>query len=194
MNGKAPLIAITGGIGSGKSVVSEILRSIGYPVYDCDLMAKRIMDSDCNIHAMLCEQIHPLAVVDGVINRPLISKIVFEDSKALVRLNGIVHSSVIAALQLWAEEKRAAGATGVFVETAILIQSGLVKCVDDIWEVVAPMDIRIERVVKRSNLSEAQVIARIKSQNSESLDTIAHKVIFNSPSDALLPQVHRLLG
>jgi len=194
MNSKAPLIAITGGIGSGKSVVSKILRSIGYPVYDCDSMAKQIMDSDCSIHAKLCEQIHPLAVVDGIINRPLISKIVFEDSKALVSLNGIVHSSVIAALQHWTKERRTSGATKVFVETAILIQSGLVKYVDDIWEVVAPMGIRIERVMKRNNLSEAQVIARIKSQNSESLDTIAHKVIFNTPSDALLPQVHSLLG
>ena len=77
------LTAITGGIGSGKSVVSQILRILGYPVYDCDSRARTIMDSDCGIHRSLCEQIHPQAVTGGIVDRQLISSIVFNDTEAL---------------------------------------------------------------------------------------------------------------
>lgn len=194
MNTRVPLIALTGGIGSGKSVVSKILLAMGYPVYDCDSMAKQIMDADLDIHARLCEEIHPQSVVEGVIDRALISKIVFEDKAALARLNAIVHSAVKADLNRWVASRQTSGAKKVFVETAILIQSGLIDRVDDIWEVFAPIDVRIERVKKRNGLSESQIRARIESQKSESLEGIAHKTICNSPEDALLPQIVALLG
>lgn len=194
MNTRVPLIALTGGIGSGKSVVSKILLAMGYPVYDCDSMAKQIMDADLDIHTRLCEEIHPQSVVEGVIDRALISKIVFEDKAALARLNAIVHSAVKADLNRWVASRQTSGAKKVFVETAILIQSGLIDRVDDIWEVFAPIDVRIERVKKRNGLSESQIRARIESQKSESLEGIAHKTICNSPEDALLPQIVALLG
>lgn len=194
MNTRVPLIALTGGIGSGKSVVSKILLAMGYPVYDCDSMAKQIMDADLDIHTRLCEEIHPQSVVEGVIDRALISKIVFEDKAALARLNAIVHSAVKAHLNRWVASRQTSGAKKVFVETAILIQSGLIDRVDDIWEVFAPIDVRIERVKKRNGMSESQIRARIESQKSESLEGIAHKTIYNSPEDALLPQIVALLG
>lgn len=194
MNTRVPLIALTGGIGSGKSVVSKILLAMGYPVYDCDSMAKQIMDADLDIHTRLCEEIHPQSVVEGVIDRALISKIVFEDKAALARLNAIVHSAVKADLNRWVASRQTSGAKKVFVETAILIQSGLIDRVDDIWEVFAPIDVRIERVKKRNGLSESQIRARIESQKSESLEGIAHKTICNSPEDALIPQIVALLG
>lgn len=194
MNAIVPLIALTGGIGSGKSVVSKILLTMGYPVYDCDSMAKQIMDADLDIHTRLCEEIHPQSVVEGVIDRALISKIVFEDKAALARLNAIVHSAVKAHLNRWVVSRQTNGAKKVFVETAILIQSGLIDMVDDIWEVFAPIEVRIERVKKRNGLSESQIRARIESQKSESLEGVVHKTIYNSPEDALLPQIVALLG
>lgn len=194
MNTRVPLIALTGGIGSGKSVVSKILLTMGYPVYDCDSMAKQIMDADLDIHTRLCEEIHPQSVVEGVIDRALISKIVFEDKAALARLNSIVHSAVKAHLNRWVVSRQTNGAKKVFVETAILIQSGLIDMVDDIWEVFAPIEVRIERVKKRNGLSESQIRARIESQKSESLEGVVHKTIYNSPEDALLPQIVALLG
>lgn len=194
MNTRVPLIALTGGIGSGKSVVSKILLAMGYPVYDCDSMAKQIMDADLDIHTRLCEEIHPQSVVEGVIDRALISKIVFEDKAALARLNAIVHSAVKAHLNRWVVSRQTNGAKKVFVETAILIQSGLIDMVDDIWEVFAPIEVRIERVKKRNGLSNSQICARIESQKSESLEGVVHKTIYNSPEDALLPQIVALLG
>lgn len=186
------LIAICGGIGSGKSVVSEILRSLGYEVYDCDSRAKQIMDSDPAIHERLCHEIHPQSVVEGVIDRKLISEVVFGDSEALSRLNGIVHKAVKDNIKLWASEGKTQ--SGVkFIETAIPVSSGMTDMVDDVWEVTAPYRVRVERVKKRNGMSEAQVVSRIKSQESESLDAIPHQEIFNSPDCAILPQIHELL-
>lgn len=187
------LIAITGGIGSGKSVVSQILRTLGYPVYDCDREARIIMDRDCDIHRRLCHDIHPLAVVEGVIDRPLISSVVFNDSDALARLNAIVHSAVTDNLLAWSRTLAEAGHAIQFVETAIPVQSGLYKLVDALWQVTAPVGLRIARVQRRNGLTAAQVQARIDAQKAESLDTIPHVDIPNDTDTPLLPRIHSLL-
>ena len=92
---------IVGGIGAGKSVVSRILKAMGYPVYDTDSWAKRIMDTDSEIHRDLCRLINPEAVVDGVINRRLLSDVVFADKSLLTTLNSIVHGKVLSHLDRW---------------------------------------------------------------------------------------------
>lgn len=180
------LTAITGGIGSGKSVVSRILEAKGWPVYDCDARAKAIMDSDAAIHRRLTAEIHPLAVVDGVIDRRLIASVVFADPEALGRLNAIVHRAVTADLLAWAAERPVA-----FVETAILYESGLRAHVTDVWEVTAPAELRIERVMARSGLERSEVERRMAAQAAPSLPD--HRVIVNDGRSPLLPQVERLL-
>lgn len=188
------LIALTGGIGSGKSVVARILRAMGYPVYDCDLRARQIIDADPAIHALLQAHIHPEAVVEGIVNRALISSIVFADSDALQRLNTITHSAVRADLLRWRQQCEGRGQRTLFVETAILRQSGFISLVDDIWEITAPIDIRIQRVQQRSHLTPAQIQARIQSQASESLSDFPHRDICNAPTTSILPQIHTLLA
>ncbi len=93
-----PLIAITGGIGSGKSVVSRILLALGYPVYDCDSRAKTLMDADSTIKRRLIEEIGEATVVDGIIDRPALSRMVYADAIMLERPNAIVHAAVRADL------------------------------------------------------------------------------------------------
>ena len=192
------LIGISGGIGSGKSVVSEILRVMGRPVYDCDSEAKRIMDTDCGIHSSLCARLHPEAVVDGRPNRALISEIVFADPESLAALNEIVHGAVFADIARW----RASHSDHrvLFVESAIMRSSGLSEYIDAEWHVTAPLEVRIERVQRRSSLTREQVLARIDSQSQEDLSKCEENLsgdrfalIDNSPSAALLPQLHRLL-
>ncbi|MDE6334847.1 MAG: dephospho-CoA kinase [Muribaculaceae bacterium] len=187
------LIAITGGIGAGKSVVSQILRTLGYPVYDCDMQARIIMDNDREIHHSLCRHIHPQAVVDGIIDRPLIASVVFNDPDALARLNNIVHGAVTDHLGTWSRACTQDGREIQFVETAIPVQSGLYRRVDAIWHVTAPVPLRIERVQRRSGLSPAQVLARIEAQQSENLDNIPHQDIRNDSDTPLLPRLHHLL-
>lgn len=188
---KSKLIAIVGGIGSGKSVVSCILESMGYKVYDCDSKAKTIMDNSAEIHKQLCAEIHPQAVVNGVINRQLISQVVFNDESALKRLNAIVHKFVLEDLKLW-RASFVDDSKPLFVETAIPRSSNILCIVDDIWEVTAPIEVRISRVIKRNNISREQVIARIRKQEAE-LDIANAHAIQNDGEHPILPVINKFL-
>lgn len=186
-------IAITGGIGAGKSVVSTILRLMGYYVFDCDTEAKAIMDGSDAIKTALVTHIHEKAVVDGVIDRHLIAGVVFSDAAKLDKLNAIIHEAVRLRLtQVIAERQKTD--SHIFVETAILYQSGLDRMVDEVWEVVAEDEVRIARVMKRNALSRDDVIARIESQRftPDTLHPNIHE-INNDGFTAVIPQILNLL-
>lgn len=154
-------IAITGGIGCGKSVVSRILRLRGYKVVDTDSHARAIMDTDEEIKRRLAEEIAAETVVDGVIDRRRLARIVFADRRKLERLNAIVHSKVRESLMRMAADSRGP----LFIETAILFQSGLNRMVDAEWRVVCPPELRISRVMARNGISRDEVLARMGSQD-----------------------------
>lgn len=182
------LIAITGGIGSGKSVVSKMLTSMGYPVYDCDSRAKALMDKSEEIQLRLCNEVLSDCVIDGKIDRKRLAEKVFKDKEALNRLNQIVHSSVRIDLMTWSGLNQS---EIQFVETAILYQSGIDEMVDQVWDVDAPFDLRIERVMKRNSMSREDVIDRITSQE-EFVPENLHRVIvrlINDGTQPMLPQV-----
>lgn len=186
------LIAISGGIGSGKSVVSAIVGRLGYRVYDCDSRAKRLMDEDKSILQRLAADIDADAVADGRIDRRRLASVVFGDAGKLARLNEIVHGAVRADLALWVANGRC---EPLFVETAILYQSGLDRMVDEVWDVTAPEALRVVRVMKRNGLTAAEVEARIESQtvDVDKPHANVHKIV-NDGESALLPQIERLLG
>ncbi|MDE5594782.1 MAG: dephospho-CoA kinase [Muribaculaceae bacterium] len=190
----AKLTAITGGIGAGKSVVSKILRTMGYPVFDCDSEAKHLMDSSPEIKAALIEKISPEAVDGrGNINRSHIAQIVFSDSKKLEQLNTIVHTAVRNEIERW-RKNNSDNKVQLFVETAILYQSQLDKAVDDVWEVVAPDEVRILRVMDRNHCSRQDVISRIEAQSF--VPDVPHnsiKTITNDDFTPVLPQILNLL-
>lgn len=192
----ARLIAVTGGIGCGKSVVCKVLAARGYDVVDTDALARAIMDSSNDIKERLRAQIHPKAVdSSGAIDRRLIADIVFADSNKLAALNRIVHSAVLQAL---AERCCApAPADAIFVETALLFQSGLNRRVEAELRVEAPIPLRIERVMARNGLSRSQVENRIASQNYDVPPTEPQPRLFiirNGADDRLLPQIDAVLG
>lgn len=185
------VIAITGGIGSGKSVVCRIVSSMGYPVYDCDYEAKRLMDSDNEIKKRIVAEICEEAVVDGVINRKLLAELVFSDKYLLAKLNAIVHGAVRYDFLEWCEKHNGT----MFVESAILYESGFDKHVDEVWEVVAPKRVRILRACKRDNANERSVISRIERQE-ETVVAQPHQhthEIVNDDVEPVLPQVLKLL-
>lgn len=182
---------IAGGIGCGKSVVSAILRAKGLEVYDSDSKAKEIMDGDRGLQQRLCEDIHALAVKDGIVDRKLISEIVFNDTAALARLNSIVHAAVLRDLREWRAVRDST--ERLFVECAIPRSSGLVDHVDAVWEVVAPVEVRIARVEKRNGFSRMHVLARIAAQESEDLSSHDVDQIINDNIAPILPQINRLL-
>ena len=187
------LIAITGGIGSGKSIVSKILIANGYTVYDCDYEAKRIMDIDTNIHSLLTQHIHSEAVKDGIIDRKLIASIVFNDNLKLEKLNSIVHQAVRDDIRKCLNRNTSCNI--MFVETAILYQSNIDLMVNEVWTVTAPHDIRIKRVMRRNNCSWEDVDARINAQDNYTPLRVHPRVkeIINDDLIPVLPQVIRLL-
>lgn len=184
------MIAITGGIGSGKSVVAKIVTALGYSVYDCDTEAKIIIDSSAEIKSRIANEISHLAITsDNHVNRQKLGEIVFSDSKKLELLNTIVHAEVRKSL---IQRRDTCRDSIMFVETAILYQSGIDRLVDEVWEITASEEIRIKRVVKRNNLSPDQVKARIDSQRFT--PSQPHPKIFTIINDDITPLLPQILN
>ena len=186
------LVCITGGIGSGKSVVRRVLSTMGYDVYDTDERAKTIMDASDVIKSRLVDVFGNDTVKNGIIDRRYLGSVVFNDKTQLQRLNEIVHPAVVNDVVNWRDVSRA---PIVFVETAIMYECGLDKYVDEVWKVTAPVGVRIERVMKRNNVTAQEVRARIDSQNRRDCHTHNRvRVIINDGRHAILPQINNLLA
>lgn len=185
------LVAISGGIGSGKSVVSDVLRVMGFPVYDCDAMAKSLMDNSPEIKAKLKEVFGDSVVQDGIIDRKQLAGLVFGNGAALEQLNGIVHPAVVNDVLKWYSAQKSSMS---FVETAILKESGLVDVVDAVLAVCADKETRISRVERRNGLTRKAVLDRMAMQN----DGVVFKglpvySIDNNGDMAIIPQIDSLL-
>ncbi len=191
----ARVVVVAGGIGSGKSVVCRILSAMGREVYDCDTRAKALMDSSEDIKSQISARISADAVdADGGIDRKRLASVVFSDPSKLAILNGIVHGAVrddvARRVSEMPEEEY------LFVETAIPHASGLDVMADAIICVEAPLSVRVERVMRRSGLTEAQVVSRIDAQQGEAAaidsnpDTIR---ILNDGKTPILPQLLDIL-
>lgn len=188
------LIAITGGIGCGKSVVAHMVKIMGYEVYDCDSRAKALMINDPEVKKQLTMAFGEQTYLDdGTLNRQHLSDLAFADSNALACINGIVHPATARDLQRWADSQAHQGAKLAFVETALLRTAGLDRVVDSVWHVTAPTDIRIRRVMTRSGLTAQQVKDRIAAQVAEDNLASGEHTIINDNTTALLPQVLQLL-
>lgn len=185
------IIAITGGIGSGKSVLCRMVTALGFEVYDCDSRAKAIMDTDVEIIDYIARHICADAVNNGKINRRALADAVFGCPDRLKMLNALVHKAVIDDFCRWRSSKDTA-----FIETAILYTSGLDRYINEVWEVTAPDNVRIARVrLRNPELSENHIINRIEAQKEENMfpRRIEHRVIVNDGITPILPQVETLL-
>lgn len=197
------LIAVTGGIGSGKSLICRMLSVMGYPVYDCDSQAKGIMDASPCIHQAIARDVSNEAIEERggetFINRKILADVVFGNPVKLACLNGIVHSAVKCDVGRWRDEHMAnpLASNTLFVETAILRQSGMDSMVDEIWEVHADLETRITRAMMRDNATRSHIEARIKSQAAENSlhadSAVPVRIIYNNGDEPLLPQLLRLL-
>lgn len=193
------IVAVTGGIGSGKSVVSSVLRTLGYQVYDCDIEAKRLMDTDDKIKNFICDKIDCHSIVPQgditVIDKKRLAEVIFNDSEKLSRLNTIVHTEVRKDIikRISSFQQKPHGGI-FFFETAILRTSGLDSIVDEIWFVDAPADIRLRRLVCRG-LSQADASARINTQAAdiESFNEHNSKFILNDGLSPIIPKILKLI-
>ena len=187
-------VGVTGGIGSGKSVVCRMLGILGVPVFEADAEGRRLLAEDKAVQQEVVEQFGEGILVDGRIDRARLAEQVFHDPKALSRLNGIIHPRVRSGFNAWAEGQ---SATYVVIEAALLVGTEGASQVDHLVVVSAPEEIRIRRVVQRDGVSAEAVKARMRNQVSEAerveaADTVLH----NDDEQMLIPQVlalHQML-
>ncbi len=186
-------VGITGGIGSGKSLVCNIFNVLGTPVFNSDTVAKTIVNSNEDVRKQLIKNFGAaIYQTDYTINRSLLAKLIFNDAKALETVNSIVHPAVRRAFLNWTvqnSEKKI-----VIKEAAILFESGAYKDLDKIITVVAPEDIRIERIMKRDNATLETIKSRMNNQLSdEEKVKLSNFVIHNDNKMMLLPQILTVL-
>ena len=162
------LIGLTGGIGTGKSTVARILRLRGYEVYDCDLEAKRLMDESPEVRRSLRDRWgEDIYSAEDELDRRKVAEYVFADRREKAWLDSLVHGLVRDDVKRWVYTHTDYRYDTVFVESAILFTSGLAGMCQEVWEVTSPLDIRVERIMKRSGLTREQALARIEAQKEE---------------------------
>ncbi len=181
------IIGLTGGIGSGKSAIARQIAGQGYPVFDTDTEAKRLIAEDPELRkkmkALLGNDIYDGAVY----RRDIAAKRIFADNSLREKVNKVVHPAVARAVMQRTDNV-------LFVECAILFESGFDKLCDTIVVVTAPTEVRISRVMQRDNVSEEQVRARMKTQMSdEERCKAAGFVICNDGKQTLLALTQELL-
>lgn len=186
-------IGITGGIGSGKSLVCRIFRSLGISVYDADSHAKELMTTDGILISNIKKEFGELSYHgDGSLNRKYLSSTVFNDAGKLEKLNKMVHPRVGEDYLQWVNERR--GQSYVIKEAALLFEAGSYKLLDKVMVVTAPDWLRIERVKQRDpQRTEEQIRTIIGNQMpQEEKMKLADFTIVNDESVLLIPQVLKL--
>ena len=165
MKNNQPFVAgITGGIGSGKSTAAKFFEELGIPVYNSDTRAKTIQNENSEVKVKIIAAFGEEAYNENGLNKPFISKQVFQNNEKLKLLNSIVHPAVFQDFEDW---KKAQKSDIVMKEAAILIESGSYKDCDVVISVVVDIETRIARTIERDGLSREEIRARINNQISD---------------------------
>lgn len=186
-------IGITGGIGSGKTTVCRVFETLGIPIFYADIVAKQLMITDKILVDGVKEAFGTESyLAKGVLNNQHIAKIVFNNQLALDRLNALVHPAVFSAFEEW-ESTISENIPYTLKEAALLFESGSHKMCDKNILVTAPMHTRLERVMHRDNVDEAQVKARMDKQfTDEEKMKMANYLVNNTEQESIILQVLNL--
>lgn len=181
---------ITGGIGSGKSTVCQVFEALGIPVFYADAAAKYLMQKDPFLRAGIIEIFGEEAYRAGLLNRNFISKIAFNNKEKLAQLNALTHPAVIAYGEEWMLAQTSPYA---LKEAALFFETGSNKKMDIMIGVSAPLHLRIQRTMKRENITESQVMERMSKQmNDEEKMKLCDYVIVNDDAHSVIDQVQKL--
>ena len=184
------IVGLTGGIGSGKSTVSEMFKTLGVPVYNSDDQAKHIMNTSDRIKKELIDIFGEKCFENGKLNRPYIAGLVFNNKEKLKQLNAIVHPEVKRNFKKWIMRQKA---PYVIQENPLIFENNSQDDFDIVITVTAPKNIRVQRVMERDGLSEDQVLARVKNQLDDQLKINgSHFIITNDTLQSTKIQVERI--
>ncbi|MDG2465303.1 MAG: dephospho-CoA kinase [Crocinitomicaceae bacterium] len=185
------LIGITGGIGSGKSLVAKILETLKYPVFYSDSEAKNIVRSNDEVQNEIIRIFGPEAYLQGEYNRPFVAEKVFANQELLTQLNQLIHPAVRAAFDEFCDKSKA---EIVFNEAAILFETGTYKSFDAVILVCSPEKLRVERLMKRDNASKEEIQARMNKQwSDDKKKKLTNLIIENDEKSSILEQIHEIL-
>lgn len=183
-------LGVTGGIGSGKTSVCRVFNVLGIPVFSADAEARIIMEKDNRVIGKIRSIAGHDIYQDGILNRNKLADLMFNDREVLQDVNQAVHPAVLEQFVEWEKLQEA---PYVIMEAAILFESGAANMVDKILTVIAPVEERIDRIIRRNNLTREQVADRIRNQLSDE-EKIArsHYLIDNSDNIMIIPAVLKI--
>lgn len=184
-------VGLTGGIGSGKTLVCSVLEKLGAAVYNADREAKRVMNEDPELKMHISTLFGNQAYGGGVLNREYLASLVFKDPEMLDKLNDLVHPAVGQDFIEWV--KKQSHLPYVVKEAAILFESGSDQGMDLTVLVYAGTELRLNRVMLRDGMSREEVLNRMDKQMSEEeKKKRADYIVYNDGSQMLLPQIIEL--
>ena len=182
-----PKVGITGGIGSGKTTVCKVIEALGYPVYYADVEARKIIETDSDVILAISNLFGNDIYSSGKLDRQRLASLVFNNKELLAKLNAIVHPAVARHFQVWANSS---SSSIIFKEAAILFESGLNKLLDKTILVVAPEQVRLQRVIDRDKISVDNVKSRMANQaTQDELIKLADYFINNDGRELVIPQL-----
>ena len=159
------VIGVTGGIASGKSTISTMIKELGFTVVDADLAARAVVEpGEPAYNEVVATFGKEILHEDGSINRGLLGKIIFHDKEKRLQLNAIVHPAIRAYTQRQKEEAFARGEHVVFMDVPLLFEGKLTNTVDVSLLVYVDDEIQLQRLMERNGLSKEEALARIHSQ------------------------------
>jgi dephospho-CoA kinase len=183
-------VGVTGGIGSGKSVICQVFTALGIPVINADDTARHLMENDTTLVQSIQWLLGDNVYIDGKLDRQKVSEIIFTDPAKLQQLNNLVHPAVIGYTNAWMEQQTT---PYIIKEAAIFFESGSNKDIDVMIGVAAPQELRIQRAMQRNNISREKVLAIIARQmdEDEKMSRCDH-IVINNDFTPVLPQVLKL--
>jgi dephospho-CoA kinase len=181
-------IGITGGIGSGKSIVCRVFESLGIPVYYADLHSRKLVDSEPDIRRKLIGLFGPDIYNNTTLNRPLFAAKVFADPQLLEAANRAIHPRVKKDFDRWIQDH--ADKKYVIEEAAILFESGANTQMDKCIAIVSPVDMRVKRILRRPGMTAGRIREIMGNQwPDEKKAALADYVIVNDEKSLILPQI-----
>ncbi|RLD51019.1 MAG: dephospho-CoA kinase [Bacteroidetes bacterium] len=185
------IIGLTGGIGSGKTLVSKVFENLGIAVYNSDIEAKLLMNNNPEIINKF-KMIFGFEIYDdnNRLNKKKLADLIFNDKNKLKTVNSIVHPAVKKHFTNWVQMQKS---PYVIKETAILFESGTYKDVDKIITVTASLDLRINRLIGRDRLSKEAIIERVNNQLNEDYKIKnSDYVIYNDNKQLIVPLILKI--
>lgn len=193
------VLGCTGGIGSGKTYICRIFEKTGIPVYYSDDRTKELYYEDTQLLDGLISLLGSDIVINGKLQKKIVAQKIFSVPSLLKEVENIVHPAVIRDFYRWTDSMKTGHITQppfVIIESAILLEKPLVRRVaDKVLTVSAPLEVRIERIMRRDNVTREEACRRMDVQwDDKKRESISDFIIFAAPDDALLPQVEKIIS